>query len=168
MEVRIERPVDHAGVYAVEQAAFGRTDEAEVVDRVRAAYPETFSLVATEFDRIIGHIMFSPMRIEPGKTGLRAVGLAPLAVHPDAQGKGVGSALTFAGLEECRRRGYDLAFVLGHPSYYPRFGFRTTKTYGLVCEYPVSEEAFMVVELSTGALEDCQGTVFYVPEFAGV
>lgn len=167
MKIRLEQPDDQPGIYAVEQAAFGRPDEADLVDKVRSAYPEAFSLVAVESDRIVGHVLFSPMRIEPGKPGLRAAALGPLAVHPDVQCKGIGTALSEAGLEECRCRGYDLAFVLGHPNYYPRFGFRPSKPLGLVCEYPVSEEAFMVVELTAGALEGCQGTVYYVPEFAG-
>lgn len=168
MEIRLEKPGDQAGIYIVEQAAFGRTDEADVVAKVRKAHPEAFALVAVEGEKIVGHILFSPMRIEPGKPGLRAAGLAPLAVHPDVQCKGIGTALSKAGLEECRRREYDLAFVLGHPTYYPRFGFRPAKPFGLICEYQVPDEAFMVVELVPGALADCRGTVYYVPEFAGV
>lgn len=168
MEIRLERPGDAAGIYAVEQAAFNRAGEAELVDNVRAAHPQAFSLVAVDSGQIIGHVLFSPMQIEPGKPGLKAAGLGPLAVLPERQCEMIGSALSVAGLDECRRRGFELAFVLGHSNYYPRFGFQPSKPFGLICEFPVPEKAFMVVELTPGALAGCQGTVHYVPEFAGV
>ncbi|HZW04522.1 MAG TPA: N-acetyltransferase, partial [Anaerolineaceae bacterium] len=119
MEIRLERPGDAAGIYAVEQAAFDRVGEAELVDKVRAAHPQAFSLVAVDDGQIVGHVLFSPMQVDPGKPGLKAAGLGPLAVLPERQCQQIGSALSVAGLDECRRRGYDLAFVLGHSDYYP-------------------------------------------------
>ena len=165
--IRDETPEDYADVYRVNAAAFGQEGEAALVERLRGAC-EYVSLVAAEDDRVVGHIFFSPVTVESEGESFGAVGLAPMAVLPEFQNRGVGSQLVRRGLEECARRGHEVVFVLGHPEFYPRFGFTTAKAKGLTCEYPVPDEVFMVLELKPGALRGRTGLVRYRPEFAGV
>lgn len=170
MEVRSEKPEDIAAIRRVNIAAFGREDEANLVDRLRNV-ASTLSLVAVEAEQgeaeqIVGHIFFSPVAIEgEGAIDGLVLGLAPVAVLPDYQRQGIGSRLIRQGLAECAHVHCKAVVVLGHPEYYPRFGFIPAKQRGLKCEYPVPEEAFMVVELEQNALEGCGGTVKYCSEF---
>ncbi|MBW4620739.1 MAG: N-acetyltransferase [Cyanosarcina radialis HA8281-LM2] len=165
MEIRAEKPEDAIAIRQVNVAAFGRENEANLVDRLRAV-ESTFSLVAVEFDRIVGHIFFSPVALEGQyQDPLFLLGLAPLAVLPNYQRQGIGSLLVRHGLKECVRLGVQAVFVLGNPKYYRRFGFVTAKEKGLGCEYKVPDEAFMVLELQDGSLVGCRGTVKYRSEF---
>jgi putative acetyltransferase len=111
--------------------------------------------------------MFSPVSLA-GHPELRIMGLAPMAVVPEHQREGIGSALVRAGLEQCKRLGFGAAVVLGHPAYYPRFGFSSSARYGIGCEYDVPEEVFMVVELDAGFLRGASGKVKYHPAFGAV
>jgi putative acetyltransferase len=160
--VRAETPADALAVRAVNERAFGGALEADIVAAVREAV-DSISLVAVLREQIVGHILFTPVRIDP-PTSARVAGLAPMAVSPDAQRRGIGSALVRAGLEECRREGYGAVVVLGHPDYYPRFGFRQADHWRLACEYDAPPEAFMALELEPGVLD--AGTVIYRPEFS--
>jgi putative acetyltransferase len=168
ISIRDETPGDYAEVYRVNALAFGQEGEAALVERLRGACPH-ISLVAVEDGRVVGHIFFSPVTVESeGGAAFEAVGLAPMAVLPEFQNQGVGSGLVRRGLEECARRGHELVFVLGHPDYYPRFGFTKAAAKGISCEYPAPDEAFMVLELKPGALAGRTGMVRYRPEFAEV
>ena len=129
--------------------------------------PDYLSLVATIDERVVGHILFTPVTIEP-PVECRIAGLAPMAVRPAHQRAGIGGQLIRAGLEECRRRGYSAVVVLGHPEYYPRFGFAPAHTFDLTCEFPSPPEAFMAMELEAGALRTIRGVVRYQPQFAEV
>ncbi len=140
-------------------------DEAALVDRLRAAAKPQISLVAVENDQIIGHIFFSPVSIEPELSGFFAMGLAPMAVLPERQNQGIGSMLVLDGLEECRRIGVDAVVLVGHATYYPRFGFVPAIQKGLTCEYPVPDDVFMVIELKPDALSGLHGLIKYCPEF---
>lgn len=165
MEIRAEKPEDVEAIRKVNVAAFGRSSEADLVNRLRGV-ASTFSFVAVESDQIVGQVCFSPVAIAGECAGkLQMLGLAPLAVIPDYQRQGVGSLLVRHSLEECARLGFKAVVVLGSPKYYPRFGFVPAKTKGLSCEYKVPDEAFMVLELESDALEQCAGTVKYRPEF---
>ena len=113
--VRPETPDDSAAVRAINEGAFGGRLEADIVDAVRGA-SGSISLVAVRREQVVGHILFTPVRIDPPR-GARVAGLAPMAVSPDAQGRGIGSALVRAGIDECRRGGYGAVVVLGHPDY---------------------------------------------------
>ncbi|TDI22477.1 MAG: N-acetyltransferase [Acidobacteria bacterium] len=174
MIVREERPEDAPGVRRVLERAFGQADEANLVDRIRQAGAATVSLVAVSGpadggagpDDIIGHILFSPVTIGGRPPRAPTVGLAPMAVAPEHQRRGVGAALVEAGLAQCRDGSIGLVVVLGHPDYYPRFGFRPAHLSGLSCEYDAAPEAFMVLELEDGALESSTGVVRYHPAFA--
>jgi putative acetyltransferase len=165
IEIRAEKPEDAIAIRQVNVAAFGREDEANLVDRLRGV-ASTFSLVAVESDRVVGHIFFSPVAIEGQcDDSLFFLGLAPLAVLPHYQRQGIGSLLVQHGLKECVRLGVQAVFVLGNPKYYRRFEFITAKEKGLGCEYTVPHEAFMILELRGGSLAGCRGTVKYRSEF---
>lgn len=166
--VRAEDANDVGAVRRVNELAFGRADEARLVDALRAAARPQVSLVATDGEKVVGHIFFSPVSIESEEDKSSALGLAPMAVLPEYQRQGVGSQLVREGLRECSRLGYWVVFVLGHPEYYPRFGFIPASRRGLRCEYPVSDEVFMVAELEPGALGARKGLVKYRPEFGEV
>ncbi|MEG5031972.1 N-acetyltransferase [Microcoleus sp. AT3-D2] len=166
MDIRIEKPEDLEAVRNINIAAFGRENEANLVDRLRGI-ASTFSFVAVQSDRIVGHIFFSPVVVE-GKCSrnLSIQGLAPVAVLPEYQRQGIGTLLIQEGLKECGRSGFQAVVVLGHPDFYPRFGFIPASRKSLKCEYDVPDEAFMVLELESGALQDCSGTVKYRSEFS--
>lgn len=172
-EVRAETPADRAAIRKVNEAAFGRPDEASLVDALRDAGALLVSLVAEEDGVIAGHVLFSSVSVEPKLVEApelaaprgKFFGLAPLAVLPAHQGRDLGSRLVRAGVEVCGRLGCDAVFVLGDPAYYRCFGFVTAATRGLRCEYPVPDEAFMVVELRPDALNGLRGMVRYRREF---
>jgi putative acetyltransferase len=128
----------------------------------------TISLVAVQDGRIVGHIAFSPVTITSDTAPIDAIGLAPMAVLPEYQRRGIGSKLVEAGLSACHHTPYGVVVVLGHPHYYPRFGFTPAKPHGIVWEHDVPEEVFMVQELQVDALAQTQGVVKYRPEFAVV
>ena len=163
--IRQEEPGDEHDIHLVHERAFGGSSEASIVDALRGS-DGAVSLVAIVEDRVVGHILFTPVQIDDAAPHAPAAGLAPLAVLPEHQRHGIGSALVRAGLDGCRARGCGFVVVLGHPEYYPRFGFVQASTAGLACEYPVPDEAFMVLELQAGALGAARGVVRYRPEFS--
>lgn len=166
--VRAETTEDHDAIHRVNELAFGQRNEADLVDALRVNASPYFSLVAVIDEQVVGHIFFSPVSIESENSAFTAMGLAPMAVLPGYQNQGIGSQLVREGLKECRRLGHDIVVVLGHPEYYPRFGFVRGSLKGLRSEYDVRDEVFMVVELSEGALGGRRGLVKYHAEFAKV
>jgi putative acetyltransferase len=167
--IRLEEPRDQRAVFEVNARAFPQPVEAKLVDALRAANAVTVSLVAERDGRVVGHILFSPVRVEGKGVSFVAQGLAPMAVDPDCQRAGIGSALVRAGLELCGREGHTVVFVLGHPAYYPRFGFEPAPPRGLHYEGGAAfARAFFVMELQVGALAGRTGVVHFRPEFAGL
>jgi putative acetyltransferase len=164
IEVRLEEREDASLVKAVIEGAFGGPAEADLVDRLRGA-EDVFSLVAMQGGELVGHILFSPVVIPGMAAHSKALGLAPLSVKPSSQSSGIGTALGHAGIEECRRRGAAAVVVLGHPAYYPRFGFSPAKERGLRCKWSDDEASFMALELAPGALNGCSGLVAYHAAF---
>lgn len=164
VQIRLELPDDESAIRETNEQAFGSPAEATLVDRLRGS-PDSISLVATLGDRVVGHILFTPISMEPAAR-VRVAGLAPMAVRPEHQRSGIGSQLVRAGLDHCRERGYAAVVVVGHPQFYPRFGFVRASTKGLTCEFPVRDEVFMALEVDTGALADARGLVRYRPEFS--
>ena len=152
-------------VHAVNAAAFGRPDEAELVERLRAAGAVLLSLVAIEDGQVVGHILFSPVTISSPGDSFVAAGLGPMAVLPEHQRRGIGSAMVRSGLAELRCAGHETVVVLGHPDYYPRFGFEPASQHGIRWERDCRDEAFMIMELVPGALRGRNGVVRYRPEF---
>ena len=163
--IRPEEPRDAGDVHVLNARAFDGPDEARIVDALRGS-PDTLSLVAVIGARLVGHIMFSPVRIEDAPPDVAVAGLAPMAVLPELQRQGVGSRLVRAGLDACRARGVGAVVVVGHATYYPRFGFVLASTKGLAYEHPVPDEVFMVLELQPGALAHTRGIVHFRPEFS--
>ena len=165
LTIRPEIPEDRASIHHVNQEAFGRNQEADLVDKLRKRGVLTISLVAVQATAIVGHIAFSPVEIASEKSSLGALTLAPMAVLPPHQNKGIGSQLVTVGLQECLRLGHEIIVVVGHPNYYPRFGFVLANPKGIECEFEVPDEAWMIKELKQGALAGRQGKVRFQPEF---
>jgi len=163
-----DAPGDFPTIRRVNESAFEQPNEAILVDALRRTAGTYLSLVAEKDGRVVGHIIFTEVRVESGAGSWDAVGLAPMAVIPEHQRQGVGSQLVRLGLDACMRQGHSVVVVLGHPAYYPRFGFVPAVTKGLRCEYPVPDEVFLVAELMPEALAGRTGLVKYRPEFAKV
>ena len=164
IEIRTATPDDSAAVGEVHLAAFGGPAEAKLVQLICEREKALISLVALSDDRVVGHILYSRVTVTISPECFCAVGLAPIAVQPELQRKGIGSKLIREGLGRCRQAGYDAVVVLGDPNYYSRFGFLRGADFGLQNEYGVHDE-FMVLPLSDGALEGISGMVKYLPEF---
>jgi len=167
MLIRAEEENDRATVYALHASAFATAAEADLVNALREQARPLVSLVAEDNGTVVGHILFSPVSLS-GRSGLSLMGLAPMAVAPQRQRQGFGSALVRAGLDQCKQLGAGAVVVLGHPDYYPRFGFVPSTHFNIGCEYDVPEEAFMAVELQLGYLRGMSGTVKYHPAFSSV
>jgi putative acetyltransferase len=161
-----EREHELPAIHGVVAAAFATTAEARLVDALREQGALVLSLVAAIADEPVGHVAFSPVTVtrEDGR-GFAGVGLAPLAVLPEYQRCGIGSRLTEAALDELRTRGHAFCIVLGHPEYYPRFGFVPASRFGIRWEHEVRDEAFMVLELRPGALAGVSGVARYHAAF---
>jgi putative acetyltransferase len=166
INIRQERPEDIQTVRQLLTRAFEKNyeGEAELVDRLRDAEKVTFALVAESEGLVVGHVMYSPLILESAPEGFRGLGLAPLAVLPEYQRQGIGGRLLQESLQQCKDIGYDIVVLLGHPSYYPRFGFSKASEHGLKNEYGV-DDPFMVMELREGALAQVSGLVEFQPEF---
>jgi putative acetyltransferase len=163
--VRAEKPSDIPAIRQVNDLAFGQPGEGLLVDALRAGGQLTVSLVAEQEGEIVGHIAFSPVTIEghPDASGL--AGLGPMAVRPDFQRRGIGSRLVREGLAAYSAAGLRAVVLLGHPEYYPRFGFVPASRFSLRCVYDAPDEAFMALELRPGALGGLSGTVRYASAF---
>lgn len=167
MQIRSENDEDREAIQAVNEAAFETSAESNLVIALREQAWPVISLVAEDGGVVVGHIMFSPVVLLP-YPDLKIMGLAPMAVFPEQQHKGIGSALVRAGLEECKKRGFGAVVVLGHPEYYPRFGFTPAARIGISCEYEAPEEAFMLIELQSGYLDGASGKLKYHMAFNNV
>jgi putative acetyltransferase len=165
MLIRAENENDRDAVFAVNLSAFEAPAEATLVNVLREQAQPVLSLVAEENGNVVGHIMFSPVSLSENPD-IKVMGLAPMAVSPEHQRKGIGSALVRAGLEQCRQLGFVAVVVLGHPEYYPRFGFSPSSRFGIDSEYEVPEEVFMAVELESEALSGQTGRVKYHHAFS--
>jgi putative acetyltransferase len=168
--IRQEIPADIPAIFEVNYQAFAHYDEALLVDALRDAgiFNPELSLVAIHGERIIGHIMFPPVTIESLHKVTPAIALSPLVVHPDYQCTGVGAALIEEGLKACRALGHRIVIVIGHPGYYPRYGFRSARENGIAAPFTVADDVFMVLALDPGALDGIQGTVRYPEAFDAI
>ena len=165
--VRSETPEDFPAIRRVNELAFGSPAEADLVESLRAGGMTTLSLVAVEDNRVVAHLLLSPVTIESGESvdgTFSAIGLGPMAVLPEHQRQGIGSVLITSALDTCRQAGHDCVVLVGHAEYYPRFGFVPASRFGLKCEYDVPDEVFMAIELRDGT-HGTQGMVRYQPEF---
>ncbi len=161
--IRTETAADHAAIREVNRRAIGAEGEARLVDALRDSGYARLSLVAEEKSDVVGHILFSVLTSETPRGGIEALSLAPLAVVPSHQRGGIGSSLVREGLRACRELGHRIVIVLGHPEFYPRFGF-SAKLAGPL-RSPYSGPAFMAMELLPDALRGVEGEVRSPPPF---
>ncbi len=165
IEIRQEKPDDSSAINRLNLAAFDNGPEAVLVDRLRSACEEYVSFVAVENGEVVGHILFTPVTID-SSTAI-GMGLAPMAVLPSHQRKGIGSRLVRHGLEFLRNSKCSFVIVLGHAEYYPRFGFEVASKYKLHSQWEgVPEEVFMVIVFNEGALPKQGGVARYRDEFS--
>jgi putative acetyltransferase len=165
--IRPETPEDYDAVRQVNLAAFDTATEADLADAMRQAseYVPELSLVAEIESHIVGHALFSEVTVEQEHGDLKALSLGPIAVLPDHQSQGIGSALIEAGHTRGREMGYPFVVLIGHPWYYPRFGYVPARQYGLETIWDVSDPVFMVCELEAGSLERAAGRIRYPQPF---
>ena len=158
-----ETPEEVEAIAALNRAAFGGEDEVGIVDRLRRDGLFALSLVERDAGSIVGHVLFSDLDVAVDERAIRAAALAPMAVMPERQRAGIGSRLVRQGLGLLTERGYEAVIVLGHPGYYPRFGFSAALAAKLAA--PFSGTAFMALELKPGALAGARGVVRYPRAF---
>lgn len=163
VEVRRERSDEAMTIRGVLEAAFNRPAEADLVDDLRRERAIVASFVALRDSRIVAHALFSRVVIEAPGGPLPAVALAPVAVLPEHQRLGIGTRLVTVGLDSVRSRGERIAFVLGDPEYYARFGFSTERARAITSPFPAS--AYMALELCAEALVGIRGSVRYPAAF---
>ena len=164
MQIIGEKEEHLSAIHALNTSAFETEAEAILVDLLRECADPLVSLIAKINEGIVGHILFSPVSLT-GHPEAIIMGLAPMAVMPELQGKGIGSELVKAGLDMCNNLGVGAIVVLGHPEFYPRFGFKPSTDFGIGCEYKVPREVFMLKELLPGYLKGKSGIIRYHEAF---
>ena len=167
MCIRKETPSDLSAIRHVHTSAFPTAEESLLVDRLRSHAKNIISLVAEVDGAVVGHILFSPVKIETHAASIGGLGLAPVAVLPEFQHRGIGKSLIEAGLIACQKAGFAYVVVLGSPGYYKHFGFEKASKFQLRNVYGVDDE-FMVKAFEGFALPIGGGLVRYSPEFGGV
>ncbi len=165
--IRPERPEDIAAIRLVNDSAFGRPQEGDIVEALREKGGVILSLVAALHGRVVGHILYSPVSIQSGGRDISGAGLGPMAVLPEFQGQGIGSRLVEEGNNRLREAGTPFIVVLGHPKYYPRFGFVSAGRYGIRSEWDVPEGVFMVLICQPQKMRGVSGVARYREEFSG-
>ena len=170
IKIRSETIDDYNIITEINDFAFGGTGESRLVISLRKKkdYIPELSLVALLNERVVGHILFYPIIIEAKNNAYPTISLAPMAVHSDYQNKGIGTKLVRYGLRKCKDLDFDSVIVLGHPKYYPRFGFLTASKWGLFSEFEAPDEAFMALELKENSLAGKSGKVVYPKEYLEV
>jgi putative acetyltransferase len=166
--IREEAPEDVAAIHRLNAAAFETDAEARLVDVLRAAGALTLSLVAEVDGEVVGHIAFSPVVVDAGGQTIAGVGLAPMAVAPAHQRRGIGGRLIEEGLRRLGAAGHRFCVVLGHAEYYPRHGFAQAIEHGIRWERPVPDDVFFVRALVPDGLAGVSGIVRYRAEFEAV
>lgn len=166
MIIRLEQAGDLNDIRDINEKAFGQPQEANIIDNLRENCEDILSLVAIEKEKIVGHILFSPVVIE-GKQGIiKGMGLAPMAVSPEFQRHGIGSQLVNTGIEHLRRIKCPFIIVLGHPDYYPRFGFEPASRFEIKSQWDgIPDNAFMILWLDTSIMNQISGIAKYRSEF---
>ena len=166
IQIRKEQPGDASVIRLVNEKAFGQPQEADIVDRLRQSCDSLVSVVAVIDGRLAGHILFSPVTIENHGITVRGTGLGPMAVLPEYQGQDIGSRLIQEGLRILRSSSCPFVVVLGHPAYYPRFGFEPASRHGIRSQWDgVPDDAFMVLILNNSVMHGISGVAHYRKEF---
>ena len=170
MEITIRKEIakDYSDVYAINKQAFEEEEEAKLVDKLRSsiAFIPELSLVATIDNNIVGHILFTKIKIIDDKGNENeSLALAPMAVSPNYQKTGIGGQLIRNGLDKAREMNFKSVIVLGHDKYYPKFGFEPTTKWAITSPYDVPTNVFMGLELVDDGLKNVSGMVQYSKEF---
>jgi putative acetyltransferase len=166
MIIRLEQQSDISDIRELNEKVFGQPQEANIVDNLRVNCDEILSIVAIENEKVVGHILFIPVTIEDNNDAVKGMGLAPIAVLPEFQRKGIGSRLVNWGIEELRKTAYTFIIVLGHPDYYPRFGFESASRYGIKSQWEgIPDNAFMILWLNKSKMIQIWGKAKYRSEF---
>ena len=163
--IREEGADDIAAVREVNWCAFGQEQESNIVDALRANGGALLSLVAIMNDRIVGHVIYSPVSVSDMVNG---AALGPMAVLPEHQRQGIGTRLVEAGNQKIKDAGHPFIIVVGHAEYYPRFGFRPASEYGVKCEWDVPNDVFMVLVLDPAKMQGMSGLARYRHEFSTI
>ncbi len=167
--LRQETKDDFKAVFQVNQIAFGQDDEAKLVDALRnnpTVFVPDLSIVATNNNKIVGHILFTKINIKDDNGNLHeSLGLAPMAVSPELQKSGIGGQLIRKGFEVAKELGFKSVIVLGHEHYYPKFGFAPADKWNIKAPFDVPSNVFMAMELVKDGLKNISGTVVYPKEF---
>jgi putative acetyltransferase len=166
LTVREERPADIEAIRAVNLQAFGQSGEGLLVDALRSNDGVLLSLVATRNGDVLGHILFSPVTVRSGREQITGAGLGPMSVLPGHQRQGIGGKLVEAGKQKLHGLGLPFIVVLGHPEYYPRFGFEPASRYAIRCEWDVPDNVFMILVMDPPTMIGISGLAEYRPEFS--
>lgn len=167
IRIRAERSVEQEAIRKINDSAFKGDNESRLVDAIRKSelFVPELSLVAETDGELIGHILFSIVHLKSEEDEIPTLALAPMAVIPEHQNKGVGSLLVEEGLKRAKDQGFKHAVVLGHPEFYPKFGFVPASTKGIEAPFPVPDEVFMTLEIKKGSLDQIKGKIVYPPAF---
>ncbi|MCR2821822.1 GNAT family N-acetyltransferase [Lederbergia panacisoli] len=169
MNIRTETSNDFKAIYDLNYEAFGNRDnESKLVERIResSGFIPELSIVAETNGEIVGHILLSKANVIDGEDITEVIVLAPVAVKPSFQKRGIGSRLILEGLKIVKELGYGLVLLIGHPSYYPNFGFKPARQYGIeLHQFNVPDDVFMVCEVKPGELSLVKGELRYPPAF---
>ena len=165
--IRNETKQDYNIIRKINDLAFKQENEGKMVDALRKTkdFNHLLSLVAEIKDEIVGHILFYPIKIKNKNEEHTVLSLAPMAVHPKYQNKGIGSKLVKRGLEVAKNTGFGAVIVVGHPKYYPRFGFIPAKNWNIKLPFDVPDDVFLALELKKDSLKNCSGTVEFIKEY---
>jgi putative acetyltransferase len=164
LDIREERPEDIPSIRDVNNRAFGQQQEGNIVDALRSNGAVSLSLVGTLDGQVVGHILYSPASV----SGVAGAALGPMGVLPEYQRHGIGSQLVEAGNRQLKNAGCPFIIVLGHPHFYPRFGFRPGSTRGITCEWDVPDDVFMLLVLDEQKMQNVSGLAKYRDEFSTV
>jgi putative acetyltransferase len=170
INLRPEQPDDYEGITRVNDISFQRKAEGKLVEELRKlkGFDPRLSIIAESKGEIVGHILFTPVDIENNGQKYRSLTLAPMSVLPEYQKKSIGKLLIIFGLQMAKDAGYQSVVVLGHPSYYPKLGFVKASNWNIKSPFPAPDDAFMVKELSPGALDGIEGKVIFPDAFDDV
>ena len=170
IKLRPEQPGDYQGITRVNDIAFKRKAEGKLIEELRKAdnYDSNLSIVAETEAEIIGHILFTPVSIKNKGHHYKSLALAPMSVLPEFQKRNVGKLLVIFGLQIAKESGYESVIVLGHPSYYPKLGFKRASKWSIKSPFPAPDEAFMAIELFPGSLDGISGQVIFPSAFDNV
>ena len=165
--IRPEEKSDYSDIKKVNDLAFKQKNEGLMIEKLRdnPKFLAELSLVAIVDDEIVGHILFFPVDIKNESKSTKSLSLAPMAVHPDFQNKKIGSLLVKEGLKKAAECGFTSVIIVGHPKYYPKFGFKPASLWNIKLPFEIPDEVFMALELKSDGLKDCKGIVEYPKEY---